>query len=220
MADVTPTQQPELANRTDIPIDPNGKPAPVRINLGSGERYQPGWLNVDLYAKRADVRQDIRTVCFPENYADEIQAIHVIEHVNRAEGEQLIEKCAGWLKPGGRLVIETPDREKCLRLLKHQRTRWRLMGAKGLFGGRSGDKAFKLQWHNWLLAWSRSGVHFEGVTIPHEYVQPGHAHLCVWTGLELERAMDAAGLVAHRSRPEHHGGRVKRDCRVVGTKTK
>ena len=45
---------------------------------------------------------------FAEHAFDLITAFEVIEHLARPE--QLLQRCASWLRPGGRLVISTPNR--------------------------------------------------------------------------------------------------------------
>lgn len=53
-------------------------------NLGSGERYMEGAVNVDLFADRADIRHDLNVHPFPfeDGAFDEIHAWNVIEHLN------------------------------------------------------------------------------------------------------------------------------------------
>ena len=61
----------------------------IRLDLAAGHFRQAGWISVDLadnYAaefeggSKPDVVADIRKLPFPDNYADEARAIHVIEH--------------------------------------------------------------------------------------------------------------------------------------------
>jgi len=154
-----------------------------------------------------------------ENYVDEIECIHTIEHVEREAGAVLIERCFQWLKPGGTLVIETPDAVKCLKLAtrKQPNRRWELMGVHGMWGGRSGPPELKERWRQWLLAWLDRGMSADAVP-PDEFQQPGHAHLYLWNARELKLEMEAAGFVATIEKPQRHGGRTMRDCRVVGRK--
>lgn len=195
----------------------------IRINLGSGDRCLDGWANVDLHAECANVRQDLRKVAFPENYAERIICIHAIEHIEREWGLVLIERCATWLKKGGTLEIETPCAQKCRRLIESFDRKEQLMGAKGFFGGRSGPPSFKESWHTWLREWvaafKDSGIaDYKAAEIPEQYEQAGHRHFHVWNSHELHAAMQGVGLKAEIQEPRHHGGRVYRDCRVVGVK--
>lgn len=60
-------------------------PTPYRIaNLGCGERFIEGAVNVDLFASRADVRHDLNQYPYPfsDDAFDEIHAWNVIEHLD------------------------------------------------------------------------------------------------------------------------------------------
>jgi predicted SAM-dependent methyltransferase len=108
---------------------------PIRLDLGSGHKHEDGWVRVDFAVDRKkvcdkgngvtkegrpllpDVEADLRKLPFPNDYADEARAIHVIEHFQVWEaGEVLIE----WhrvLKPGAELAIECPCLDKITKLL-------------------------------------------------------------------------------------------------------
>lgn len=87
---------------------------PIRLNIGCGDKLLPGYVNVDIVESRAgvqpDVISDIRELsCFPDHYADEVLAVHVIEHFWRWEVEDVVREWIRVLKPGGRLVLECPN---------------------------------------------------------------------------------------------------------------
>ncbi|HTY40183.1 MAG TPA: glycosyltransferase, partial [Candidatus Paceibacterota bacterium] len=88
----------------------------VRLHLGCGEKYLEGYVNIDfpegehtVMKPKADLVADIRTLSYPENSVDEIRSHHVFEHFSRAEALKLLSRWRKWLKPGGLLVVETPD---------------------------------------------------------------------------------------------------------------
>lgn len=85
---------------------------PIRLNVGAGGQVLDGWLSVDL-AGDPDIRADVRALPLPDNYADEIQAIHVFEHLHRWDALDTLIEWHRVLKPGGRLAIEVPDLLKC-----------------------------------------------------------------------------------------------------------
>ncbi len=58
---------------------------------------------------RVDLTADIRTLSYEENSVDEIRSHHLFEHFSRAEALKLLTRWRQWLKPGGLLVVETPD---------------------------------------------------------------------------------------------------------------
>jgi SAM-dependent methyltransferase len=92
-----------------------------KIHLGCGEKYLAGYVNIDyppsehsVIKVRADEYRDIRTLEYPESTLDEIRSHHLFEHFSRAEALKLLLRWRRWLKPGGTLVIETPDFGACV----------------------------------------------------------------------------------------------------------
>lgn len=187
----------------------------MNLHLGSGTRYLPGWVNVDLYAEKADIRADLRTVQFATGSADNIRCIHTIEHMTRKEGIDLLRRCASWLAPDGVLEIETPDRRKCLLAIKDGAGP---LGAKGLLGGRSKNKP---EWDRYVAIWSmspRAKKNVRHYKVAQEWRLAGEEHLCVWTGEELAAVMRECGLMPQIQDPQFHGRRSWRDTRVIGVK--
>ena len=158
----------------------------------------PGYTNVDLVDERAqkkpDVVCDIRELSvFDDDFADEILAVHVVEHFYHWEAQPLLKEWMRVLKPGGELVIEVPDlMEACRQVLANPDTATR----PGAEGQRSmwvlyGDPAWKdpLMCHKWLYS--------EG---------------------SLSELLREAGLVNVRREPAQFKLREPRDMRVVGEK--
>lgn len=54
------------------------------LNLGCGEDYLPGAVNVDQFATRVDVRHDLNSVPYPfaDNEFNEIRCMNIIEHLD------------------------------------------------------------------------------------------------------------------------------------------
>jgi predicted SAM-dependent methyltransferase len=105
----------------------------IRLCLGSGHKNVEGWISVDIASERnalvvngkqkhdkvpvtPDVTADLRALPFPDNYADEARAIHVIEHFYPWEAEDLLTEWLRVLKPGAQLAIECPCMDKVLAL--------------------------------------------------------------------------------------------------------
>lgn len=99
-----------LVRRTD---------APLRLNLGSGERpmsRSKGWVNADRRGNcSADLVIDLnRALPWDTGSAHEIYLCHVLEHV--VNWDQLLDECARVLKPAGKITIRVPDFEEAIRL--------------------------------------------------------------------------------------------------------
>ena len=94
-----------LARRTPLP--PAGE---RRIEVGSGFSPRPGYLHVDAVPGLPDLDLVARDALpLPDDWADEVLAVHMIEHVPAG---RLLDVLRGWrrvLRPGGRLVLHTPN---------------------------------------------------------------------------------------------------------------
>lgn len=171
---------------------------PIKLNLGCGDKILPGYLNVDVAQERAgrqpDILCDIRNlIAFDDDYADEILAVHVVEHFWRWEVVDLLREWVRVLKPGARMILECPNLvAACEEFLKDpdqysqpdqngQRTMWVFYG----------DPAWKdpLMNHRW------------GYT-PHS----------------LAQVMHEAGLTNVKQEPAEYKLREPRDMRVTGEK--
>lgn len=84
----------------------------IKLNLGAGGINYPGFLSVDFYDKRADIKMDITKLDFPDNSVDEILASHVFEHLNPYHCLDILKDWRRVLRPGGKLVMEMPDIEQ------------------------------------------------------------------------------------------------------------
>jgi len=86
----------------------------MKISLGCGRtrKDEAGWVYVDVDpAVEPDVVADMRRLPPELDNAEEIEAIHAIEHVPWWETEGLLRHWHEWLRAGGRLVVECPDLE-------------------------------------------------------------------------------------------------------------
>lgn len=121
----------------------------MRINFGCGRKVLPGFFNIDavrnpaaprdpemLFAAEFDAVGNLtQSVPLDDGCADELQAMHVIEHVYAWEAAALINEWKRLLKPGGLLVLELPNIESAARNLLNglndQMHMWPLYGDPG-----------------------------------------------------------------------------------------
>lgn len=81
----------------------------VLLNIGSGDKKLPGFINIDL-EEGADLKWDVtKGLPFPDHCAKAIYSEHFIEHISQAEGYFFFRECRRVLQPSGRLRLATPD---------------------------------------------------------------------------------------------------------------
>jgi predicted SAM-dependent methyltransferase len=81
----------------------------LKLNLGCGADIIPGYINVDQFSEKADQQYDISKLPHADNSVDEIFSSHVIEHFDFYAGQAVLKEWIRVLKPGGMLIIETPN---------------------------------------------------------------------------------------------------------------
>jgi predicted SAM-dependent methyltransferase len=91
--------------------------ADLCLNLGCGYRPLPGWVNLDMARGPAvDVVWDLsQGLPFQSESCSAIFSEHVIEHLPKSQGENLLRECYRVLQPGGVLRMSTPDAGRFLR---------------------------------------------------------------------------------------------------------
>ena len=170
----------------------------VRLNLGCGDKILPGYVNVDVVESRAGKRPDVlcdlhRLEPFADDSADEILAVHVVEHFWRWEVLDILKEWVRVLKPGGRLVLECPNLiSACEAFLRDPEV--------AASGGKEGQRSM------WV---------FYGDP---QWQDPYMVHRWGYTPKSLVQLMGEAGLVDARQEPAQFKLREPRDMRVVGVK--
>ena len=95
--------------------------ADLKLHLGCGENYLPGYVNIDCPStqhtvqrtSKADLYADLRQLNYPNASVQEIRLHHVFEHFDRVTALGLLIDWYGWLKSGAQVIIETPDFLRC-----------------------------------------------------------------------------------------------------------
>ena len=85
----------------------------VKLNLGCGDKILEGYVNIDTVSSRAgkqpDVNADMCDLSKIKSFAaDEILAVHFVEHFYYWEVIPLLKSWRRLLKPGGKLILECP----------------------------------------------------------------------------------------------------------------
>jgi SAM-dependent methyltransferase len=83
----------------------------ARLHLGCGHIRLPLFCNIDIsYTPATDVIDNVKYLKrFPNNYAEEIYACHVLEHFAHEEVLPILKRWYTVLKPGGVIRISVPD---------------------------------------------------------------------------------------------------------------
>lgn len=146
---------------------------PLKLHLGCGASYLEGYVNVDLPQEgqtvmnaSADVYQDIRTLQYRENSVDEIRSHHLLEHFTRQESLKLLLQWRRWLKPGGVLLVETPDFETAVKRFSRAGIGKKFKISRHIFGSQEADWAtHKDWWGEQKFRFVLSKLGFEGINI-------------------------------------------------------
>lgn len=96
----------------------------INLHLGCGGNNIEGWINIDNFdyvegdnsrsGSNYDIKMDIRHLDVSDNLVDKILLVHVLEHFVRWQAIENLEHYFNKLKPGGLLIIEQPDLDRCI----------------------------------------------------------------------------------------------------------
>ncbi|WP_077228756.1 class I SAM-dependent methyltransferase [Sphingomonas hengshuiensis] len=117
--------------------------APVKLHLGCGVKYFPGWTHVDALAyPHVDHVGPVERLDFAENSSIEvIYGCHVLEHFGRNEyRDVLVEWYRVLRKPGGILRLAVPDFRACAELYVQGKLPRGLIDIMGLLVGGQRDQ--------------------------------------------------------------------------------
>lgn len=81
----------------------------LKLNLGCGKRIWEGFQNLD-----GRTGTDVKALPYQDNTVDEIQAIHLLEHIYYWDVTDTLKEWFRVLRPGGRLILEMPCFEKVI----------------------------------------------------------------------------------------------------------
>ncbi len=166
----------------------------MKLNLGCGDKILDGYVNVDAVArgpKAPDLTCDLHRLEFDDGMADEVLAVHVVEHFWRWEVRDVLREWIRVLKPGGQMVLECPDLAQACR-------QYLAMPSTG--DGPDGQRSM------WV---------FYGDP---RYKDPFMVHRWGYTPKTLGDLMEEVGLYGITQAPAQFKLREPRDFRMVGVK--
>lgn len=170
----------------------------IKLNLGCGDKILADYINVDVAQERSgkqpDVICDVRNLNkFSNDYADEILAVHVIEHFWRWEVVSILKEWVRVLKPNGKLILECPNlKSACEQFLQDP----------DLYSG-PGQEGQRTMWV------------FYGDP---SWTDPLMVHRWGYTPISLAKIMHEAGLRELKQEPAQFKLREPRDMRITGIK--
>jgi len=82
----------------------------MKLNIGCGNDYRQGWVNVDTGNCRKDLHHDIESLPLPfaDNTFDEVLMMHVLEHVERKHFPDFMRELHRICRPDALIHIEVP----------------------------------------------------------------------------------------------------------------
>lgn len=85
----------------------------MRVNIGCGDCYAPGWLNVDATNHRR-IRKDmlgdvVAGLDLPDGCAEAVYLGHVLEHISLDDVDTAMREVVRLLAPGGEVMAVGPD---------------------------------------------------------------------------------------------------------------
>lgn len=153
----------------------------IKLNLGCGPKHIPGFLNIDLgenwSGKKPDIEADVtQPLPLPDNYADEVHAYHLFEHLNRWEAPGILSDWIRVLKPGGMIVLEMPCLDKIMSIYAHALIEGQTPDPRLTIWGLFGDPRYKNvhMTHKWCYSVAELAAGFKQlglVDIQHEEPQ-------------------------------------------------
>jgi hypothetical protein len=90
--------------------------APIKLNLGCGEMYIKGWVNIDIDPNvKSDLCCDLLSIKnhFNPGMVAEIMLLHSVSYLRLWEARIFFKDIYTLLIPGGKLILEFPDIAKC-----------------------------------------------------------------------------------------------------------
>lgn len=92
----------------------------MKLNLGSGDTVVHEHVSVDLYDPTATIRADVCEIPLDDASVEAMVAYQLIEHVPYNKSIEMFREWFRLLKPGGTVILETPDIDVIARKILEQ----------------------------------------------------------------------------------------------------
>lgn len=150
----------------------------LKLHLGCGEKYIPGFIHVDAYAApHIDFVGDVSKLDFvARNTVDLIYASHILEHFDRWRFREVLTEWREVLKPGGTLRLAVPDFAACAKLYYEEGLR---DGLSGLIGLICGGQRYDRDYHKMI---------FDETFLRHELISLGFRNVRRWDWRKTDHA--------------------------------
>lgn len=184
----------------------------VEINIGSGGKPLPGWINSDVVWKAHSYLDATKQWPIPEKSVDFVYADNVIEHITLEHGRELFRHAFTALKPGGAFRLATPDVESVARQYLENGELARIGMQRNREKGRDFKYPVQLLWQVYVGAQHYLGFCYDYESISSEMeaagfqvtrVKAGASEFPELRGLEqrMHPAEEATALIVEGVRP-------------------
>ncbi len=137
----------------------------IKLNLGCGIAYRPGYLNIDKFDNStADEICDAADLPLESNSVDTIEAHHLIEHFDYIHCKYVLSEWFRVLKSTGILIIETPDLKETFKKFKYSNLESKKTTLQWLYGIDSPGMQHKTGFSWELIKKLLSEIGFENIT--------------------------------------------------------
>ena len=101
-----------------------------KLHLGCGNIHISQYCNIDISPlKTVDIVDNIAFLRkFPDDFAEQIYACHVLEHLDHAQATRALKRWLEILQPGGELCISVPDIDRIVQIYQKN---WQHFQTKG-----------------------------------------------------------------------------------------
>jgi predicted SAM-dependent methyltransferase len=168
----------------------------LKLHLGCGLFYKPGYVNIDLYDDSvADMRADVSDLPLDAEKAQLIEANHLIEHFDYIHCKYVLSEWFRILKPGGTLILETPDLAETHRKFTESKPETQRITLQWIFGIDSQGMQHKTGFTFELLRSLLAEIGFDRITRldaqTHTY-EPGMRVECRKPGTDLQKQFNSS----------------------------